>query len=83
MICMLLTINSDYVHEPVNCICDGKAVCSLDTIIYEHKETLLHSFLIHNIYADRGSTVVNVLCYKSEGRRWFDSRWCHLNFSLT
>jgi len=25
---------------------------------------------------DRGSTVVKVLCYKSEGRR-FDSRWCH------
>jgi hypothetical protein len=29
-----------------------------------------------------GSTVVKVLCYKSEGR-WFDSRWCHWNFSLT
>jgi len=26
--------------------------------------------------------VVKVLCYKSEGR-WFDSRWCHWNFSLT
>jgi len=25
---------------------------------------------------DRGSTVVKVLCYKSEGR-WFDSSWCH------
>jgi len=31
---------------------------------------------------DRGSTVVKVLCYKSEGR-WFDSRWCPWNFSLT
>ena len=31
---------------------------------------------------DRGGTVVKVLCYKSEGR-WFDSRWCHWNFSLT
>ena len=30
--------------------------------------------------ADRGNTVV--LGYKSEGR-WFDSRWCHWNFSLT
>ena len=30
---------------------------------------------------DWGSTVVKVLCYKSEGR-WFDSRWCHWNFSL-
>jgi len=28
------------------------------------------------------STVVKVLCYKSEGR-WFDPRWCHWNFSLT
>ena len=25
---------------------------------------------------------VKVLCYKSEDR-WFDLRWCHLNFSLT
>ena len=31
---------------------------------------------------DRGGTVVKVLRYKSEGR-WFDSRWCHWNFSLT
>jgi len=31
---------------------------------------------------DRGCTVVKVLRYKSEGR-WFDSRWCHWNFSLT
>ena len=34
------------------------------------------------ISGDRGGTVVKVLCYKSEGR-WFDSRWCHWNFSLT
>jgi len=31
---------------------------------------------------DRGSSVVNVLCYKSEGR-WFDPRWCYQNFSMT
>jgi hypothetical protein len=29
-----------------------------------------------SVIGDRGSTVVNVLCYKSEGR-WFDTRWCH------
>jgi hypothetical protein len=29
-----------------------------------------------------GGTVVKVLCYKSVGR-WFDSRWCQGNFSLT
>ena len=28
---------------------------------------------------DRGSTVVRVLCYKSEGR-WFDPSWCHWIF---
>ena len=37
---------------------------------------------LHMGYGDRGSTVVKVLCYKSEGR-WFDSRWCHWNFSFT
>jgi hypothetical protein len=31
---------------------------------------------------ERGGTVVKLLCYKSEGR-WFDSRRCHWNFSLT
>ena len=31
---------------------------------------------------DRGGTVVKVLYYKSEGR-WFDSRRCRWNFSLT
>ena len=38
--------------------------------------------LILLTWGDRGSTVVKVLCYKSEGR-WFDPRWCHWNFSLT
>ena len=31
---------------------------------------------------DHSSTVVKVLCYKSEGR-WLDCRWYHWNFSLT
>ena len=39
------------------------------------------SLLDHGL-GDRGGTVVKVLRYKSEGR-WFDSRWCHWNFSLT
>ena len=30
----------------------------------------------------RGSAVVKVLRYKSEGR-WFDPSWCHWHFSLT
>ena len=31
---------------------------------------------------ERRSTVIKVLCYKSEGR-WFDPSWCHWSFSLT
>ena len=40
------------------------------------------SFLYFEHCGDRGSTVVKVLCYKSEGH-WFDPSWCHWNFSLT
>ena len=40
----------------------------------------LHHYLITG--GPHGGTVVKVLCYKSEGR-WFDSKWCHWNFSLT
>ena len=39
---------------------------------------LFHSLLLNG---DRGSTVVKVLCYNSEGR-WFDPRWCQW-YSLT
>jgi len=37
-------------------------------------------FIVFYIYynGDRGSTVVKMLCYKSEGR-WFDPSWCHWN----
>jgi hypothetical protein len=35
-----------------------------------------------NYLLNRTNNVVKVLRYKSEGR-WFDSRWCHWNFSLT
>ena len=31
------------------------------------------------VLGDRGSTVVKVLCYKSEGR-WFDPSWCQWIF---
>ena len=37
---------------------------------------------INLLKGDRGSTVVKALCYKSVVR-WFDSRWCHWNFSFT
>ena len=48
-------------------------------ILYIYKICLIY---IYYIYGDRGSTVVKVLCYKSESR-WFGTRWCHWNFSLT
>ena len=41
----------------------------------------LRNWKILNKIGDRGSTVVKVLCYKSEGL-WFDSRRSHWNFSL-
>ena len=34
------------------------------------------------LVGDRGSTVVKVLCYNSEGS-WFDPSWCHWDFPLT
>ena len=49
--------------------------------IYQHGLRLY--FKLRTVcYGDRGSTVVKVLCYKSEGR-WFDPSLCHWNFSLT
>ena len=50
--------------------------------MYEVKQCGKEAVLDYFKYCSSGSTVVKVLCYKSEGR-WFDSRWCHWNFSLT
>jgi len=49
------------------------------------REQNIFPFYFTGLYTetgDRCSTVVKVLCYKSDGR-WFDSSWCHWNFSLT
>ena len=48
------------------------------------KKMIIFSVLTNYIFrlGDRGSTVVKVLCYNSEGR-WFDPGWCQWNFSLT
>ena len=42
---------------------------------------LLFYFSYYIVVGDRGSTVVKVLCYKSEGR-WFDPSWCQWNFFI-
>ena len=41
----------------------------------------MHFISTITYWGDSGSTVVKVLCCKSEGR-WFDSKWCHWNSSL-
>jgi hypothetical protein len=50
-------------------------------ILYAYSFYTIEEYLSQSGTPD-GGTVVEVLCYKSEGR-WFDSRWCHWNFSLT
>ena len=60
------------------CIAYCKHVMSCWCYVYPVK--LIKKVLC--LFVDRGSTVVKVLCYKSEGR-WFDPSWCNLNFSLT
>ena len=45
-------------------------------------EDFVELILLYTYNGDRGSTVVKPLCYKWEGR-WFDSGWCHWDFSLT
>ena len=50
---------------------------------FQHKSHIvnhiLHIFWVMGVMGGRYSTVVKVLCYKSEGR-WFDPSWCHWNF---
>jgi len=59
------------VTKAVACIC-----LYIRTVL---NTTILQLVAIYKIYGDRGSTVVKVLCYKSEGR-WFDPRWCQCIF---
>ena len=64
------------------------ATCPNFGVFYEHSRRITSGKgkkkFIKSVYLkqNRSSTVVKVLYYKSEGR-WFDSRWCHWNFSLT
>ena len=48
----------------------------------KHSSILFCFILYIPISGDRRSTVVKVLCYKSEGL-WFDPSWCYWNFSWT
>jgi len=45
----------------------------------ENKQNKLYYNVLIKGQGDRGSTVVRVLCYKSESR-WFDPSWCQWIF---
>jgi hypothetical protein len=47
--------------------------------ISQNPEKRRDFLLVNCLKANRGSTVVKVLCYKSEGR-WFDHSWCQWIF---
>ena len=49
--------------------------------VFKNNKYVWHRRSFKGQCGDRGGTVVKVLRYKSEGR-WFDSRWCHWNFSF-
>ena len=50
------------------------------TVFYLLTDFKMYNFIVYyQSVAYRGSTVVKVLCYKSEGR-WFDPNWCHWIF---
>ena len=76
---------SDYEDQRVTSIGLGDVMSGNEI---KHKTTLPeHNVIFLDVKAsgthgNGGSTVVKVLCYKSESR-WFDSCWCHWNFSLT
>ena len=48
-------------------------------MMYTTTVSLSNIYGTGSVLGDRGSTVVNVLCYKSEGR-WFDPSWCQWIF---
>jgi hypothetical protein len=55
------------------------AIASLTTLSFSEAT---FKTVYERMRAADGGTVAKVLRYKSEGR-WFDSRWCNWNFSLT
>jgi hypothetical protein len=75
-------MNSTHIVEPnflilsfILCLGLPKHQATLD-----FKPNSLYSYVYNRVHV--GAQLVEALCYKSESRV-FDSRWCHLNFSLT
>jgi hypothetical protein len=76
-------------HMQSYILISSMSFCNLQTVLcfyFSHNfDIVLSKYSTHthtHTHGDRGSTVVKVLHYKSEGH-WFDPRWCHWNFSLT
>ena len=59
-------------------ICVSIAVSRLELHFLWQRNHVLETVL--SVCWNRGSTVIKVMCYKSEGC-WFDPSWCHWNFS--
>ena len=78
-------VNKSLWHIPLLCVQwktadDGQRNCPKHVVVYSENKFVKLVHLVGFI-GDCGSSVVKVLCYKSEGR-WFDSRWRQWNFSL-
>jgi len=68
----------------IKCIMANLVLCCI-TLAWFHDDSSLWTETCGNIqcdtiiYGDRGSTVVKVLCYNSEGL-WFNPSWCQWIF---
>ena len=83
-ICPYKQPQKSFSSHPIRCKIHFNII--LQFLLISSKWYLSFGFPINSLHTfplgDRVSTVVKVLCYKSEGRS-FDSRWFHWNFSLT
>ena len=95
-VCVLHSVDQELKFDALdNLFCIPTA--AVQSLVYEmnvYCSAVGRYFLCHNILqvlghvwlpfsvGDRGSTVVKLLCYKSEDR-CFGPSWCHWNFSLT
>jgi hypothetical protein len=85
--CVLVSSWSPLVDTPTHTHTTESVTRSTLHRAKRHTTQSVPAFFSHYILyilwnGDRGGTVVEVLCYKSEGP-WIDSRQCHWNFSLT
>jgi len=69
-------------YSEIIAVCCQTHTKHTNTLCGQNAELLNVKLVVHIVTGDSGGSVVKGLCYKSEGR-WFDSRWCHWNFSLT